>query len=78
MKKLSPCFCLLLLVFLSDVLGGLSQAKKTPDKDRPAVTMEMMRHLGREIDAKVHVAREQGNKLTELNALRALEPEYAK
>ena len=57
--------------------GWAQQAKGKGEKKRPAVTIEMIRELSRGIDERVKQARKQGNILTELDALRSLEKEYA-
>jgi hypothetical protein len=66
-----------LCLFIGSPIVGALQTKKSNEKSQPPVTLEMMRKLSLEIDEKVRVARESGNKLTELNVLRSLEPEYA-
>jgi hypothetical protein len=75
-KRFISLYLLALLCFGSGS-NVAHQKADLQDKKNQEVTFEMLRTVLIELDKKVQLARERGNKLTELNAIRALETEYA-
>src|ERR1051325_1328146 len=77
MRKVLLISSILLLSLLNTGAVLTSQKKDTQGKPRPAVTFEEIRRVVLEIRDKAEAARASGNELTELDALRAMETEYA-
>lgn len=76
-KKPFTVFLLTLLILFNASLIEAQQKTDSTDKKQSTITFEMLREIVREIDKRVQSARERGNKLTEIDAIRALETEYA-